>query len=369
MEQCCQQSGLRGGGVLIFVEQHMAVPAARALSDGGEALDKLIRGNGEVGEFGHIAFPLGLGIGLHQLEQNIAFACGLQQRTAMIGAAGVQMFGTVIELGLPAGVGIFLQSFDLGDFRLVLGHGFVYDGLLQSIDECRIPLPYLIDRIIEAGAAGTDHGTANGIRQRQNTVRQTGEGAKILTERQIHVTVDDFGGQLKRSGCAQWLRVLIESDKQSILAHDGLEEGVIRENGRLEECPIRHRGGRRARHITGHCGGDAFQQFACGLACEGQAKDAFRCHTSIDKRDDALGHRKGFAGTGTGNHQYVSIDWRIDDGGLFRTGSERAHACLVSKIVSIWPAQAGQTFFIRQNPIWVSCGWASMMADLLAAAA
>ena len=95
----------------------------------------------------------------------------------------------------------------------------------------------------------------------------------------------------------------------------------------------------------------------------------FRCHTSIDKRDDALGHRKGFAGTGTGNHQYVSIDWRIDDGGLFRTGSERAHACLVSKIVSIWPAQAGQTFFIRQNPIWVSCGWASMMADLLAAAA
>ena len=23
---------------------------------------------------------------------------------------------------------------------------------------------------------------------------------------------------------------------------------------------------------------------------------------------------------GTGNHQYVSIDWRIDDGGLFRTG-------------------------------------------------
>ena len=79
----------------------------------------------------------------------------------MIGATGVQMFGTVIELGLPAGVGIFLQSFDLGDFRLVLGHGFVCNGLLQSIDECRIPLPYSIDRIIEAGAAGTDHGTAN----------------------------------------------------------------------------------------------------------------------------------------------------------------------------------------------------------------
>ena len=96
----------------------------------------------------------------------------------MIGAAGVQMFGTVIELGLPAGVGIFLQSFDLGDFRLVLGHGLVCDGLLQSIDECRIPLPYLIDRIIEAGAAAPimhcqwhpttpEHGSPN-WRRRQN---------------------------------------------------------------------------------------------------------------------------------------------------------------------------------------------------------
>ena len=54
VEQCGQEGRLRGGGVLVFVKQHVRVAFAVGGSDGGESGDELECGDGEVAEFGHV---------------------------------------------------------------------------------------------------------------------------------------------------------------------------------------------------------------------------------------------------------------------------------------------------------------------------
>ena len=54
VEQCGQEGRLRGGGVLVFVEQHVRIAFAVGGSDGGESGDELECGDGEVAEFGHV---------------------------------------------------------------------------------------------------------------------------------------------------------------------------------------------------------------------------------------------------------------------------------------------------------------------------
>ena len=50
--------------------------------------------------------------------------------------------------------------------------------------------------------------------------------------------IDDFRGELERSSLAEWLSILIETNQQTILAHDGLEEGIIGKNGWFQERPV-----------------------------------------------------------------------------------------------------------------------------------
>lgn len=115
MEQCGKQCRLRGGGVLVFVEQHMTVATPRTLSDGGESLDELICRNGEIREFRHVLLAFGLCVGLNQLQQHFALARDFQQLCTMVGTARMQPLRPVVQLRLPIGVAVFFLS------RLILG--------------------------------------------------------------------------------------------------------------------------------------------------------------------------------------------------------------------------------------------------------
>ena len=367
MEQRGKQCRLGGGSVLIFVEQYVAVSAAGSLSDGGETFDELVCGDGEIGEFRHVPFPFGLRIGFDQLQQNVAFPRAVQKLAAVEHAARVELLGPPVEFDLPVGVGVFLGAFDGGNLGLAVGHGFTVQRPLKRCDETIVPLPDPGDGTFETGAAGADHGAADGVRKGEHPVGERTESAEILTECQIHVLVDDFGGQLQGARFAERLGVLVESDQQAILAHDGLEERIIGEDGRFEECAIGE--GRCGLILCGHRRGDTFEQFSGGLAGKGQAEDAFGRHPAVDEGDDALRHGEGLAGTGARHHKDVVLGRRLDDGRLLWAGSECAHACLVSYMVWIWPAQAGQTSFMRQKATCDACGCAVMTADRLAAAA
>ena len=114
MEQCGKQCRLRGGGVLVFVEQHMTVATPRTLSDGGESLDELICRNGEIREFRHVLLAFGLCVGLDQLQQHFALARDFQQLCTMVGTARMQPLRPVVQLRLPIGVAVFFESLDVG---------------------------------------------------------------------------------------------------------------------------------------------------------------------------------------------------------------------------------------------------------------
>ena len=69
---------LRGGRVLVFVEQDVRVPVSVLLADGRESSDQLVGGDGEIAEFRHAGFPFGLFVGFDQVEQDVALPGHIQ---------------------------------------------------------------------------------------------------------------------------------------------------------------------------------------------------------------------------------------------------------------------------------------------------
>ena len=228
-------------------------------------------------------------------------------------------------------------------------------------------------RLVEAGAAAADHSSGNGVRQGEYVARYGVERFQIAVERHEidHMLVEHGVDELHGSGLAQWLRVLVEADKQSVLTHNGLEESVVRGDFRFEERHIR-RFQPTFTLVTAHGRGHARQQFRSRFACESQSEDFFGAHALFDQRDDSPGHCVGFARSGTGDHHHILIGGRLDNGGLFRTVGEfhgSAHAVLLSNTVFCSPAQAGQTAVFLQYFICSDVGLAVISFALLAAAA
>ena len=95
-------------------------------------------------------------------------------------------------------------------------------------------------------------------------------------------------------------------------------------------------------------------------------------HPLFDQRDDASGHRVGFAGSSASHHHHIRIRGRLDDGSLLRTVGElhgSAHAVLLSNTVFCSPAQAGQIVVFLQYFTCSVVGLAVISFALLAAAA
>ena len=90
-EQGGDKRRLRGGCVLVFVEQHMAEPFAIAGPDGGETSDELVCGDGEIAEFRHIQPSFLRGIGLYQIEHHVALFGGLRKRGARVDAGRMRV--------------------------------------------------------------------------------------------------------------------------------------------------------------------------------------------------------------------------------------------------------------------------------------
>ena len=86
VEQGGQQGGLCGGGVLVFVEQHVRVAFAVGGADGGESGDELECGDGEIAEFRHVERVFfGVVVG-HEVEQEVAFARHVGQSGGVVDA-------------------------------------------------------------------------------------------------------------------------------------------------------------------------------------------------------------------------------------------------------------------------------------------
>ena len=374
VEQRAQQCGLRGGGVLVFVEKHMRVTFTVRCADGWESGDQLECRDGEIAEFRHIAGAFFGMIIKHEVEQQVALlGDGCELRTVVY-AHAVSEFAVFLQFLFVIRIGILFQPFRrFWGFRLLSWHGFAVKRLINLSDERFIPVAHTLHRLVEAGAAAADHSSGNGVRQGEYVARYGVERFQIAVERHEidHMLVEHGVDELHGSGLAQWLRVLVEADKQSVLTHNGLEESVVRGDFRFEERHIR-RFQPTFTLVAAHGRGHARQQFRSRFARESQSEDFFGVHALFDQCDDSSGHCVGFARSGTGDHHHILIGGRLDNGGLLRTVGEfhgSAHAVLLSNTVFCSPAQAGQTAVFLQYFICSDVGLAVISFALLAAAA
>ena len=371
MEQRRDQRRLGGGGVLVFVEQHMAEPPAVPSADRGEPCHQLVRRHREVAEFRHVQAPFLRRVIGDEVEKKLT-PFGRRYQLSAVGHAVLMEFG---ELG-PQSVDTLppcllrhavLVFRDLDVVELVR-HRFVADRPPHPFDEGAVPAPDPFDRIVDADAVAADHRAVDGVGQLQQARcqgRQTTNLVIVHAEVFAQMTVYDVVGQLHRTGRAQRLRVLVESHQQTVLPHDGLEERIVGVDGRFKEHAIVVAMLPVAEHRRRH----AFRQFAGGLAREGQAEDAFGGDVLPDQFDDASRHRVGLARSGARHDQKVVVDRRMDDLGLLVAVDDGVHDCLVSITVSIFPEHAGHTVAMRQCALCCAVGWATSRADLLAAAA
>ena len=242
VEQHAQQCRLRGGRVLVFVEEHMRIAFAVGRSDGRESGDKLECRDGEIAEFRHIAGAFFGMIVKHKIEQQVALLGDECELRAVEHAHVVPEFAVFLQFLFVVRVGILFQSFrQLWRFRLFRWHGFAVKRLGDLFGERLIPVAHALHGFVEAGAVAADHGAGNGVGQGEHVARYGVERFQIAVERHkiIHMPVKHGVDELHGTCFAQWLCVLVKADKQSILAHDGLEESVVRGDFRFEERHVR----------------------------------------------------------------------------------------------------------------------------------
>ena len=187
------------------------------------------------------------------------------------------------------------------------GNLFVLECLGHLCDECFIPGAHTLHGLVEAGTVAADHGTGDGIGQCEHPAGDGTERCEVAVESHdfVHMLVEHGINQLHGPRFAQRLRILVEADEQTVLAHDGLEECVVCGDFRLEE-----RGAGRsspATLIAHHGRRHAGQQFGGGLAREGETQDPFRRDALFDQVDDAPGHGVGFAGSRACDHHHIGV--------------------------------------------------------------
>ena len=242
VEQRAQQCGLRGGGVLVFVKKHMRVAFAVRCADGRESGDQLECRDGEIAEFRHIAGAFFGMIIKHEVEQQIALLGDGCELHTVVYAHAVPKFAVFLQFLFVIRVGILFQPFWwFFGFWLLSWHGFTVKRLVDLFDERFVPVAHALHRLVEAGAVAADHSSGNGVGQGEYVARYGVERFQIAVERHeiAHMLVEHGVDELHGSGFAQWLRVLVEADKQSVLTHDGLEESIVRGDFRFEERHIR----------------------------------------------------------------------------------------------------------------------------------
>ena len=120
VEQCGQEGRLRGGGVLVFVEQHVRCTVCGRLAPmEGNRVTSWICGDGEVAEFGHVEGAF-FGVGSRPPRGRVAgrvcvWPCRPTARSLIDAAVGVHMFGAVIRAcALRRLVSVFLSSVCFG---------------------------------------------------------------------------------------------------------------------------------------------------------------------------------------------------------------------------------------------------------------
>ena len=293
MEQRGQQHGLRGGGVLVLVQQHMAEPFAIPAADGWEPADQLIRRDREIPEFGHGAAAFLLVVFLDQIQQQFTLFCGSGDAVALIDAVGIQFGLILLQLDLPLFIAVLLGAFRQRAGEQLLGYRLIAQRGAHPTDESVVPTAYRGDGFGVPRAVRADHRAGYSVGQTSHVPGQLGDRRRVLPHRKfIQMPLHHIGSQLQCTGVAQRLRVPVEADQESVLADDGLEERIVGGDGRLQEHPVRVLIGTR---LFGDRRRDAVQQLARSLAREGQAQDALGSHAVADQGDDAPGHGIGLA--------------------------------------------------------------------------
>ena len=186
VEQFGEQRRLRGGRVLVFVEQHMRVAAAVACADRGEARDELERGDREVAELRHVAFALGLLEQRNEREQRVASARdrpqlrGAPQRQG--GRIVAQTRLVACHIGFVELGGAFFAALrgPLGALRLLGRHLEALEHRVGARDEPAVPCADARDRRVDVLAPLADHRVGDAAGQLQHLVHEAREPAEIL---------------------------------------------------------------------------------------------------------------------------------------------------------------------------------------------
>ncbi len=286
-----------------------------------------------------------------EVEQDVAFSCHRGQLAGFVHAESVTFGAIPVPFRLAVIVRHLLRVLRFLGLRFVFGDVLAVQCLGDLRDERLVPVAHASHGLVEIGAVPADHRAGDRIGQGEHPA---GDGAEFRVALDahdvVHMPVEHGVDELHGPGLAQRLRVLVESDKQTVLAHDALEERIICGDFRFMEHARRRFSGVFAT-VGGDGRRDSRQQFGRGLAREGEAEDLLRGNALPDQGDDASGHRVGFAGSGTGHDHHVLIGGGLDDGRLFGTVGEFrlvAHAVLLSNTVFSSPAQAGHTSLHRQ---------------------
>ena len=158
-----EQGGLGGGGVLVFVQQHLAETPAIPFADRGETGDQLVGGYGEIAELGHIETPLGFDVILDEIEQQLT-VFGDREQLRAIEYAQLMTASIPVEFGGKRGVGVLLRAaWGLADLGLALSDRVVAHGLAHAGHERRIPLAHARDGLVHVGDIAADHAAADRI--------------------------------------------------------------------------------------------------------------------------------------------------------------------------------------------------------------
>ena len=269
MEDGGQEKRLGGGGVLVLIQEYVGEPSTIMGSDGGESVDKLESGYGEVAELGHVGLAFGLLIVVGQGQELLPGPDGPEQPIGLIETEVQSVLPHFPQLELIVLVAVLLRSsrpFQGGFGRFSIRYGTTTDQGHGPIDEGLVPLPYPGQGLVEVRAVPTDHGGGQGMGDPQDLVdggfkgagthvilpqfpgtsqpgslgrsaeggcRESGQGVihiqttldlvhdlTAVGEDQVDMLGHHPRGQLKGPRSTQGLGVLVHSHQKSILADD-----------------------------------------------------------------------------------------------------------------------------------------------------
>lgn len=183
----------------MFIRRRVTMPTTHTLSSKKRTLSGLVHNGNRIKRFNRVTFPLNLNVNLRRLRRGVTFTHNLRRHATVVNTANIRVFNAIVRLNLPTNINVFLRSFSLKSFQLILKRKFIYSNLLRSVSRYQVPLPCSVSHVVRTNTTNASRNATGNVQRHRGAIHRAKRNTGVLARHRVRIAISSFNNRLGHS--------------------------------------------------------------------------------------------------------------------------------------------------------------------------